>query len=170
MTATAILGLPIGSDSPLFLAVLAVHVPAGLLAVITGAGAALTRKGSPRHVTAGRGYLWAVRVVAVTALVLTGLRWPHDLHLAVLGVTSLAAATLGQRARRRHPAGHPTGDRAHITAMSVSYIALLTAFYVDNGPHLPLWRHLPVLVFWTAPALIGSVPLIRALNRAHPAR
>jgi len=23
--------------------------------------------------------------------------------------------------------------------LGVSYVALLTAFYVENGPHLPLW-------------------------------
>jgi hypothetical protein len=35
------------------------------------------------------------------------------------------------------------GLSVHVTAMGVSYIVLLTAFYVDNGPHLPLWRSLP---------------------------
>jgi hypothetical protein len=27
---------------------------------------------------------------------------------------------------------------AGVTGMGISYILLLTAFYVDNGPHLPL--------------------------------
>jgi hypothetical protein len=31
--------------------------------------------------------------------------------------------------------------------MSVSYGALLTGFYVDNDPHLPLWNRLPILAF-----------------------
>jgi hypothetical protein len=29
--------------------------------------------------------------------------------------------------------------------VSVSYILLLTVFYVDNGKHLPVWRTLPHL-------------------------
>jgi hypothetical protein len=35
--------------------------------------------------------------------------------------------------RRRRP-----GDATHINGMGLSYVAMLTAFYVDNGPHLPL--------------------------------
>jgi hypothetical protein len=49
--------------------------------------------------------------------------------------------------------------------MGGSYIALLTGFYVDNGPFLPLWNRLPHLSYWLLPSLIG-VPLIRrALRR-----
>jgi hypothetical protein len=54
--------------------------------------------------------------------------------------------------------------------MGFSYIALLTAFYVDNGPHLPVWDRLPPVVFWTAPALIGGVFIARALHRLVPRR
>ena len=43
--------------------------------------------------------------------------------------------------------------------MGGSYIALLTGFYVDNGPFLPLWDRLPHLTYWLLPSLIG-VPLI----------
>ena len=51
----------------MFLAFLAVHVLAGLAAVITGAVAALARKGSPRHIRAGRWYYRAITVVFATA-------------------------------------------------------------------------------------------------------
>jgi hypothetical protein len=43
--------------------------------------------------------------------------------------------------------------------MGGSYIALLTGFYVDNGPFLPLWDRLPHLTYWLLPSLIG-IPLI----------
>jgi len=49
----------------------------------------------------------------------------------------------------------------------VSYILMITAFYVDNGPNLPLWRELPPLAFWTLPTLIGAPILINAFFR-HP--
>ena len=50
-TASRILGVEVGSTAPAFLAILAIHVIAGLTAVITGAAAALARKGSPRHIS-----------------------------------------------------------------------------------------------------------------------
>jgi hypothetical protein len=43
--------------------------------------------------------------------------------------------------------------------MGGSYIGLLTGFYVDNGPSLPLWDRLPHWTYWTIPTVIG-VPLV----------
>jgi hypothetical protein len=50
--------------------------------------------------------------------------------------------------------------------MSLSYIVLLTAFYVDNGPHLPLWDRLPGVAYWTLPAVVG-LPLVIRAERRH---
>jgi hypothetical protein len=49
--------------------------------------------------------------------------------------------------------------------MGVSYVVLLTAFYVDNGPHLPLWDRLPAIAYWTLPALVCTPLLVRGLRR-----
>jgi hypothetical protein len=62
------------------------------------------------------------------------------------------------------------GDAVHITGMGSSYIALLTAFYVDNGKNLPLWSHLPHIAYWVLPNMIGVPLLARALRRAHAPR
>jgi hypothetical protein len=43
--------------------------------------------------------------------------------------------------------------------MGASYILMLTAFYVDNGKNLPVWRALPALAYWIVPGAIG-LPLI----------
>ncbi len=51
--------------------------------------------------------------------------------------------------------------------MGSSYILLLTAFYVDNGRNLPLWRSLPSLTYWLLPAAVGVPLIVRALLR-HP--
>ena len=75
VTASRILGDQVGSTAPVFLAILAVHVIAGLTAVITGAIAALARKGSPRHIRAGRWYYWAITAVFATAAGLAVMRW-----------------------------------------------------------------------------------------------
>lgn len=51
--------------------------------------------------------------------------------------------------------------------MSASYILLLTAFYVDNGKHLPLWKNLPHLTYWLLPSAIGLPLIARALACHH---
>lgn len=43
----------------------------------------------------------------------------------------------------------------HLTGMSAFYILLLTAFYVDNGKHLPIWQRLPHLAYWLVSSAVG---------------
>jgi hypothetical protein len=161
--ASQILGTEVGSTAPLFLAFLAVHVLAGMVAVVTGAVAALARKGSPRHIRAGRWFYRAITVVFATAAALTAMRWRQDYHLLIIGAVAFSAAVTGVQHRRRHR----SGDTGHIAGMGIAYIAMLTAFYVDNGPHLPLWDRLPPLTFWFLPSVIGVPIMIRAIGRAR---
>ena len=163
VTAARILGDQVGSTAPVFLAFLAVHVLAGLTAVVTGAVAALVRKGSPRHIRAGRWYYLAITVVFVTATVLAALRWRQDYYLFIIGAVAFTAATIGYQHRRRHR----PGDTGHIASMGVAYVAMLTAFYVDNGPHLPLWDRLPAFMFWLLPTAIGAPIIARAIIHAR---
>src|SRR6516165_9765550 len=162
-TASRILGDEVASAAPLFLAFLVVHVLAGLTAVITGAIAALVRKGSPRHIRAGRWYYRAITAVFVTATVLAAMRWRQDYYLFIIGAVAFTAATIGYQHRRRHR----PGDTGHIAGMGVAYVAMLTAFYVDNGPHLPLWDRLPTLAFWLLPTAIGAPIIARAIIHAR---
>ena len=161
---TTIAGISLPSDAPLFLAFIAVHVVAGLTAVIAGATALLSRKQPGRHPQAGTVYYWVLAVVFVTMSALALSRWSEDYHLFILGLLSLVAATIGRTARRKL---WPSWPRIHMTGMAASYILMITAFYVDNGPNLPLWRKLPPLAFWILPTLIGAPILINALLR-HP--
>ena len=163
LMAARIFGDQVGSTAPVFLAFLAVHVLAGLTAVVTGAIAALVRKGSLRHIRAGRWYYRAITVLFATATVLAAMRWRQDYYLFLAGAVAFAAATAGYLHRRRHR----PGDTGHIIGMGTAYIAMLTAFYVDNGPHLPLWDRLPVLAFWLLPSAIGVPIIIRAMIRAR---
>ena len=163
-TASRILGDEVGSTAPAFLAILAVHVIAGLTAVITGAAAALARKGSPRHIRAGRWYYRAITAVFATATALAAMRWSQDWYLFILGAAAFTAATAGVLHRRRHR----PGDTGHIAGMGIAYTAMLTAFYVDNGPHLPLWDRLPALAFWLLPSAIAAPLIARAIRRSRP--
>ncbi len=157
-------GIPLPSDTPLFLAFVAVHVAAGLICVIAGVVAMLSRKQRGRHPQAGTTYYWALAILFVTMTVLALSRWAEDYHLFVLGALSFIAATIGRTARRRL---WPVWARIHMTGMGTSYILVITAFYVDNGPSLPLWRDLPQIAFWILPALVGMPILLSAFFR-HP--
>ena len=159
-----ILGIPIPSSSPLFLSIVAIHVVAGLVSTVAGFAAMLAPKRAGRHTSAGSVYYWGVVVVFVTMAALSILRWPHNTHLFILGILSFGAAAIGRTAARRHRSGWLP---MHVTAMAISYILLLTAFYVDNGPHLPVWQALPPIAHWTLPSLVGFPILAWTLKR-HP--
>jgi hypothetical protein len=138
-------------------------VIAGLSAVTTGAAAALTRKGSSRHIRAGRWFYRAITTVFVTATALAIMRWRQDYQLFLIGTVAFAAATTGYLHRRRRW----QGDTGHIAGMGAGYVAMLTAFYVDNGPHLPVWDRLPPLAFWFLPGAIGAPIIARAVLTAR---
>ncbi len=163
VTASTILGDQVGSTAPVFLAFLAVHVLAGLMAVTTGAIAAMSRKGSARHIRAGRWFYGGITAVFATATALSVMRWRQDYQLLIIGAVAFTAATIGYLHRRRKR----PGDAGHIIGMGGGYVAMLTAFYVDNGPHLPLWDRLPPLVFWFLPAAVGAPIIARAVLAAR---
>lgn len=54
--------------------------------------------------------------------------------------------------------------------MGIGYTAMLTAFYVDNGPHLRLWDRLPVRALWLLPSAIAAPLITRAVIRPRRAR
>ncbi len=157
-------GIPIPSDAPLFLAVLVIHVAAGLTCVITGAVAMLSRKSAGRHHRFGTFYYWGLIVVFITMGVLSVMRWAQDYHLFILGVLSFTAAFVGRQAA---PSRATPRIRVHVIGMGLSYILLLTAFYVDNGKNLPLWSLLPPLAYWLVPLAVGAPIMARVLLR-HP--
>jgi len=157
-----VLGIPIPSSSPLFLSIVAVHVAAGLVSSAAGIVAMLAPKRAGQHPRAGGVYYWSLVVVSLTMAALSILRWPHNTHLFVLGILSFTAGTVGRLAMRRRWRGWLP---VHVTGMGVSYIVLLTAFYVDNGPHLPLWRSLPPVTHWLLPSIVGVPVLIWVLRR-----
>ena len=171
---TSIAGLPIPSTNPVFLGTLAVHVTAALVCVVTGALAALSPKQPGRHPRAGSIYVAALFAVTASMAVLAAMRWREDRVLFVIGVAALAAALWARRAMRRRQAGYL---RTHIAGMGTSYTLLFVAFYVDNGPHLPLWRRRPTAALWLRPSVVGATLTVSAARRrlaaepqgSHPA-
>ena len=162
-----IAGIPLPSSALWFRVVIAVHVAAGLAAVVAGIVAMMSTKASGRHPRAGTVYFWSLSIVCLTMAGIVVWRWPTDNALGLLGVTAFATAVIGRRSHRRV---HSGWQCVHISCMGTSYIALVTAFYVDNGAHLPLWNRMPQLAFWLLPGIIG-IPLIGvAMARYCPRR
>ncbi len=148
-------GFVIPDSGGVFLATLAVHVLAGAMCVVSGALAAFARKRPGRHPRAGTVYVCGLLVLVITAGVLAIVRWPHDVHLLLIAGLTAAFGGAGWWIGRHRRDGWM---RWHAMAMAASYVTLLTGFYVDNGPQLPLWDRLPTVAFWLLPTLLG-VPL-----------
>ena len=161
---TVIFGIPIPSTDPVFLGIIVIHVLFGLAAVITGALAMFSNKGRGRHSNFGTIYFWCFLGVFFTMSIVSFMRWAENYHLFILGVLSFVSAYVGRSAIRRRWSQWP---RIHLTGMGLSYIFMLTAFYVDNGKNLPLWKELPQIAFWLLSAAIGVPVILYALLR-HP--
>jgi len=157
-------GIEVPCDSTVFLTVLGFHIIFGHLSVITGPVAMLSKKRPGRHPKFGTVYYWCLLVVFVSACILSIMRWAENYHLFILGTLSFAGAWLGRTAHRR---GKHGWVKLHIIGMGMSYVLMLTAFYVDNGKRLPGWNRLPPIAFWLLPGAVGIPLIVRAL-RQHP--
>jgi hypothetical protein len=162
LTAGSVFGLELPDDRLVFLIVLGCHVTAGMTATVAGVVAMLAKKRAGRHPAGGRTYLWALGTIFATAAAMVALRWPLNLHLLLLGTLAFGSGLLGYLARRHRRTGW---RRRHLLGMSCSYVLMLTAFYVDNGPRLPVWNLLPDWAFWILPAAVGAPLVARAWAR-----
>jgi uncharacterized membrane protein HdeD (DUF308 family) len=161
---TIVFGIPVPSVDPFFLAVVRFHILVGIICVIAGIAAMLSQKRRGHHSTFGTIYYWCLSVVVASAIGLSVVRWAENYHLFFLGVLSFIAATIARTALRQ---SWRSRLRVHLASMGLSYILMLTAFYVDNGKNLPLWRELPQWVFWVLPFALGG-PIIVYVMLRHP--
>jgi hypothetical protein len=159
--ATNIGGILIPSTDPVFLAVvIGLHIPLGIACVIAGAVAMLLRKGRGRHSKFGTIYFWCLLALSASATLLSIVRWSENHHLFILGACAFGSAWFGRSALRYR---WRQWNRLHLTGMSLSYVLMLIAFYVDNGKQLPIWRDLPHVAYWLIPLVVAAPLLIRAL-------
>lgn len=159
-----IIGFDLPSDSPLFRSVLSFHILLGIACVVLGIVAMLSQKRRGKHPKFGTAYYWCLGLLFASATVLALMRWSEDYHLFILGALSFLAASVGRIARRQ--VWRRWVD-FHIMGMGLSYILMLTAFYVDNGKNLPVWRDLPYLAYWVVPGAVGLPVIVNALLRWH---
>lgn len=157
-------GVPVPFRSPVVIGLVGLHIVLGLTSVVTGVVAMLSTKAPGRHPAFGSAYYWCLAAVFATATILSTMRWSEDWYLFVLGALAFFAATIGRAARRGAWHHWPA---IHVSGMGGSYILMLTAFYVDNGKNLPIWRYLPTLAYWLVPSAFG-LPLIAWALIRHP--
>ena len=112
----------------------------------------------------GTAYYWCLALLFASATILAVMRWSEDYYLFILGALSFTAASVGRTARRRL---WRRWVDIHVTGMGLSYVLMLTAFYVDNGKNLPVWRDLPHIAYWILPTAVGAPLIVNALTRWH---
>jgi hypothetical protein len=157
-------GFQIPSSNPVFLFILSMHILAALTCVVTGCMAMMTKKQAGLHPRTGTVYYFSLWIVFITAAAIAIMRWREDYHLFILGFFSLGSAFIGRMAVKNK---WEKWSVIHISGMGFSYIILLTAFYVDNGKSLPLWKLFNPLLYWLLPALVGIPIMVRTLLQ-HP--
>jgi hypothetical protein len=158
-------GIVIPSTDPVFLAIVfGMHIPLGIACVVAGVGAMLSRKGRGRHSKFGTIYFWCLLALFVSTTLLSIMRWSENYHLFVLGAAAFGCAWFGRSALRLRWRNRV---RLHIAAMSLSYVVMLIAFYVDNGKQLPIWKDLPHFLYWLLPLAVAAPLIVRALL-CHP--
>ena len=123
----------------------------------------VSKKRAGLHPRCGTIYHWGLGVLVIFAGCLAAAaHWRDDRVLLVLGFGSFGASCLGRVARRRN---WQTWIGTHVISMGCSFIAMLTAFCVEEGESLPGLSGLPRITYWFLPALVGTPFIVRALVR-----
>jgi uncharacterized membrane protein len=161
---TDLFGIPVPSTDRVFLTFVVIHIMISLVCVISGFLAMLANKGGKRHSIYGKVYFWSMLSAFATVVILSIMRWPHNIHLLSIGILAAASVYLGWRLAKKQSTNW---TRLHTIFMGLSYIFLLTGFYVDNGKNLPFWRLFPQWFFWVFPTTVG-LPIILRVLKTHP--
>jgi hypothetical protein len=159
---TTILGIFVPSSEPIFLAIVSFHILLGIICVVSGAIAMLNEKVRGRHSKFGAVYFWCLSILVTSASFLSFMRWEHSWHLFFIGIASFLSAWIGRAAVRKN---WKERFKFHIPGFGLSYILLLVGFYVDNGPHLPIWKNFDPITYWLLPTAIGLPLLIWAMRK-----
>ena len=136
------------------IALLAVHITAGVTGLALGPVAMATPKRRGRHTRVGVAYQYATAALCASAVGLAVLK-PALWWLGLIGVATEAAALAGWRVqRRRRPGWLPT----HVSLMCGSYVSFVTAFLVVNTG-LAYWPA------WVLPTVVATPLIGRAARR-----
>jgi uncharacterized membrane protein len=161
---TDLFGIPVPSTDRVFLGFVVVHILVSLVCAASGVVAMLSEKGKSRHIVYGKIYFVSMISAFVTVVILSTMRWAHNRHLLIIGTLAVVCTHLGYRSAKSKKS---KWTRLHTTWMGLSYIFLMTGFYVDNGKNLPFWNQFSGTFFYVFPAAIG-IPIIVYVLAKHP--
>lgn len=139
-------------------ATLGVHIVFGFVALATGAGAILTKKGGRRHRRLGRTYVYAMAAVSVTALVLLALdQTLGRIFLGLVAVFSFYFAFTGYRvlSRKRTIDAPGTVDWAAAGLLGATGVALLA---------MGVWFLADGIDFGTVVVVFGVIAVVFTTN------
>jgi hypothetical protein len=142
---------------------LVIHILAGTICLITGAVAAWARKRKGMHTIAGEIYHGAYVFIFITSITMAILHWEKSAYLFFIGIFSYGLALFGYLARKLR---RRNWIAKHIGGMLGSYIGVITAVLVVNGPKIPVLNEIPPLLLWFLPTIIGT-PLIARVGKKY---
>jgi uncharacterized membrane protein len=122
---TDLFGIPVPSTSPVFLTFVVVHIIISLACVVSGLLAMFAIKGGKRHSIYGKVYFWSMLSAFATIVILSAMRWPHNIHLLSIGTLAVSSVYLGWRLAKNQK---KNWTRLHTILMGSSYIFLMTGF------------------------------------------
>jgi hypothetical protein len=144
---------------------LTVHIIAGMVCLLTGLLAGLSKKRKGKHTAFGEIYHGSFVFVFISAVVMSIMHWNESAYLFYIGIFSYSLAILGYlsaKIRWKNWLG------THIGGMLGSYIGIVTATLVVNVHRIPVLNEYPVIWFWFLPTLIGT-PIIFIIGRKYRA-
>lgn len=145
-----------------FDAALLVHIASGTICLLTGPVALLARKTNGLHTVTGEVYHASYVLILITSVIMAILHWEQSAFLLYIAIFSYGLALFGYVARKRQ---RPGWLGRHISGMGGSYIGVITAVLVVNGPNLPGLSALLPLLLWFLPTIVGSPLIGRTIAR-----
>ncbi len=142
---------------------LIVHIVTGIICLVSGLFAMLSKKKKGRHSLAGELYHGSFIVVFITVIMLSVSNWEESGYLLYIGVFSYGMALLGYLAVKIK---WKNWLALHISGMLGSYIGIATATITVNISKIPLLNELPILLFWLLPTIIGT-PIIMKIRKKY---
>lgn len=139
---------------------LLIHILAGVICLITGFLAIISKKRKGKHTVNGEIYHFSYVVIFITSVAMAIWNWNESAYLFYIALFSYGLALYGYLARKIK---WKKWLSSHITGMLGSYIGVITAVLVVNQSKIPILQDLPSLLIWFLPTIIGT-PLIKKIQ------
>ncbi len=138
------------------------HVFSGGVALLSGIGAIMTKKGRKKHILSGEIYFWAMFSVIITALVVGFYR--DNIFLQTVAIFSFYMAFTGKRAVRYKKQISPKPIDWIVSIAALSIAAFMLYLAIVNGIRIGLSGVVPVLFLFGGILFIMTLQDLRKLR------